>query len=334
MKPRNVKPNRSLTPIANDEKSHDLVRRLGSRDDEVRHIAQEEFVRIATDDPSLFHADLADIIRAITGNRRRSSIAIASSLGIAYLFYMISMILSSVIPRGNDIFLVELCFVAAVIPLGLTSLGISKAVLGPRRKRLAECITEIDELNALPALIELLEFGNPAVRIAILSPITRLLLRVRASDAHLLGFLHRSVLARTLSTPRTHRLPSSFFVGILQAFEHIGDSQALPAVTWLAEGKGVAQTDETVQEAAQKCLAHLQAQLSRQQAPYLLLRPSSLADAPQILLRPVVSAPDSAPNELLRADNSPSVQTPLSAYCPNEAEAELLPIRLQRHENL
>lgn len=290
--------------ITNVEKSRHLIRRLGSRDAVDRRVAQEEFLRMATDDPALFQADLADLIRDITGNRKRTSIAVAALVACFYVAYMAAMVLTA-LPQGMVMCAALLWTTAVLVPVGLTSFGIFRAILGRRKRRLAECITDLDDLNALPALVELLEFTNPAVRNTIIPPITRLLLRLRASDAHLLGFLHRSALARTLSAPRPQRLPASFFVAILQAFEQIGDSQALPAITWLAQGKGAARDHTTVQDAAQTCLAHLQAHISRQQAPYLLLRPSSAAGEAHALLRPVVSAPDAAPYELLRADNFP-----------------------------
>lgn len=291
---------RTPKPITNSEKSHDLIQRLGSRDAQERRVARDEFIRMATFDPALFHADLTYIIRTITGNKRRASIGIAI---LVFAVYPVSWILLA-LAESMQMMLPIVGALATLVLVIIAGIAISTGIVGSRRTRLAECINDIDDLNALPALIELLEFTSPAVRNAIVSPITRLLLRVRASDAHLLGFLHRSALARSLSTPRTRKLPPSFILAILQAFEQIGDSQAMPAVAWLSQGKGMAADHPTVHAAAQTCLAHLQAQLSRHQAPYLLLRPSSLAEASHALLRPVITAPDAAPYELLRAVNS------------------------------
>jgi hypothetical protein len=295
---------RSAGPITPSEKSHHLVRRLGSRDAEERRVAKDDFLRMATENPALFHADLADIIQAITGNRKRTSLVVVAFGAIAYGVYMAAMILASILNSEEIIGALVWAF-AVLFLVGLTGSGISRAIVGKRRNRLTECITDIDDLNALPALIELLEFTNPAVQNAIMPPLTRLLSRLRASDAHLLGYLHRTALARTLSTTRARKFPASFFVSVLQAFEQIGDSQVLPAVTWLAQGKGVAGDHPRVQEAAQTCQGHLEEMLRRHQAPYLLLRPSSLTEASHALLRPVAGAPDDAPHELLRPDNSP-----------------------------
>ena len=327
---------RTTEPTTSSEKRHHLIRRLGSPDSEERRIAQEEFMRMATDDPALFHADLADIIKAITGNRKRTSIGIGIGIGLFYLAYMLVFFLMGImasVPPGMEAILWFLGTIAVLTPIALTGVGIFRMNVVRRRKRLAECIKDIDDLNALPALIELLEFSNPTVQKAITPPVTRLLSRLRASDAYLLGFLHRTALARTLNTPRTRKLPPAFFVAVLEAFEQIGDSQVLPTVAWLAQGKGAGGDHPPIQEAAKACQAHLEEQLRRHQAPYLLLRPSSLAEAPQNLLRPVASAPDSAPHELLRADNSQSYEQLIATdYNPPTVAPDPLPIQLQRYE--
>jgi hypothetical protein len=321
---------RNTGPITESEKSHHLVRRLGSKDAEERRIAKDEFLRMATDDPALFHADLADIIKAITGNRKRTW---RYMVGFFVSLYPLTIIITALTEGSERIIVPLLWTVGTLVAAAVVGFAISQTLVYPRRKRLAEAIGGIDDLNALPALIELLEFTNPAVQDAIMPPITRLLSRVRTSDAYLLGFIHRTGLARVLSTPRARKLPASFFVSVLQAFEQIGDSQVLPTVSWLAQGKGAAADHPTIQEAAQTCLTHLQEQLRRHQAPYLLLRPSSLAEASHALLRPVVNAPDSAPHELLRADNSSQGQAVPVSFRPQEPISEILPIRLQGYED-
>jgi len=322
---------RTVAPITESEKSHHLVRRLGSRDAEERRVAKEEFMRMATDDPTLFHADLTDIIKAITGNRKRTAILIAVLPFLFYMGYMGFFVLGA-IGQSTGLLVDFLVAAASILSTTLVGFGISGAMASRRKKRLAECITDIDDLNALPALIELLEFTNPAVRNAILPPITRLLSRLRSSDAHLLGFIHRTALARTLNTPRSQKLPSAFFVSVLQAFEQIGDSQVLPTVSWLAQGKGAAGNQPEIQMAAQTCQTYLQEQLRRHQAPYLLLRPSSPAPSAHALLRPVATAPDSAPHELLRADQSHQEQAVSVPFRPQEKTEETLPLHIRDHE--
>ena len=288
-------------------------------------------MRLASEDPALFHADLTDIIKAITGNRKRSAFLIAVFPFVFYLGYM-GFIFLGALGQSMGLLVDFLAAAAVLISTTLVGFGISGAIAAQQKKRLAECITDIDDLNALPALIELLEFTNPAVRNAILPPITRLLSRLRGADAHLLGFIHRTALARTLNTPRSQKLPASFFVSVLQAFEQIGDSQVLPTVSWLAQGKGAAGNQPEIQMAAQTCQTYLQEQLRRHQAPYLLLRPSSLAEASHALLRPVATAPDSAPHELLRADRSHQEQTASAPFRPQEETEEILPLHIRGYD--
>ncbi len=187
---------RTASPITDSEKSHHLVQRLGSRHAEECRAAQDEFRRMATDDPALFHADLADIIKAITGNRRRTCRCLAVFL---VSIYPLAIITDPLMEGPQRIIVPLLWTIAMLVSTTVIGVAISQTlVVYPRRKRLAEAIGDIDDLNALPALIELVEFSNPAVRNAILPPITRLLSRLRTSDGHLLGFLHRTALARTL----------------------------------------------------------------------------------------------------------------------------------------
>ncbi|MCW3054378.1 MAG: hypothetical protein JWN14_3548 [Chthonomonadales bacterium] len=288
-------------------------------------------MRMATEDPALFHADLTDIIKTITGNRKRSAFLIAVLPVLFYAGYMGFFILVAA-EQSIGLLVSFLAIAATLISTTFVGFGISGAIAAQRKKRLAECITDIDDLNALPALIELLEFTNPAVRNAILPPITRLLSRLRSSDAHLLGFIHRTALARTLNMPRSQKLPAAFFVSVLQAFEHIGDSQVLPTVSWLAQGKGAAGKQPEIQVAAQACQTYLQEQLRRHQAPYLLLRPSSLALSSHALLRPVATAPDSAPHELLRADKFHQEQAASVQFRPQKETEETLPLHIRAYE--
>lgn len=292
---------RTPRPPLSSEKSYDLIRRLGSRNPTTRRAAQAEFLRMAIQAPALFHADLADIIQVITAHRRRTPVGIVA-LTVALIAFSLSYTASFIQPLQGALAVLATFLTAtgALLAISLTLFGIFKAALSHRNRRLAECITDIDDINALPALIELMEFASPDMLPSLSPPLTRLLLRVRASDGHLLGSLHRAALARALTTPRTRTQPASFFVAILQVFEQIADSQALPMISRLAQGKGAAHNDPAIQNAAHRCLTNLQAQLRRHHAPYLLLRPSSPADDSHALLHPTVTAPDNAQHELLR----------------------------------
>jgi len=290
---------------------------------------------MASNDPALFQANLTEVIKAITGDRKRTAILLATLPILLYAAYIglivlltLSLILRSFIPL--------LLGIGILVPSGIAALVTARGRLNQKRQRLAECLTDLDHFNALPPLIELLEFPNPVVRNAVLPPIVRMLSRLGSSDTHRLGFVHRTALARLLSAPDASRLPVPFFLVVLQTFEQIGDSQLLPVVSWLAQGKGMAGQHPPILDAARRCHAHLYERLRRHQAHDTLLRPSSAAEAPHILLRPVATAPDTAPQELLRADPSP--QKPIfsfdlppptsSAYQPQPEVLEPLPLRL------
>ncbi|MCW3054379.1 MAG: hypothetical protein JWN14_3549 [Chthonomonadales bacterium] len=322
------------------EMSKSLVQCLNSPDAEVCNRAKADFLWMASNDPALFQANLTDVIKAITGDRKHTVILLATLPILLYAAYIglivllgLSLLLRSFIP--------VLLGIGIFVPSGIVALVAARGRLNQKRQRLAECLTHLDHFNALPPLIELLEFPNPVVRNAILPPIIRMLSRLGSPDAHRLTFVHRTALARILSTPDAYKFPVAFFMVVLQTFEQIGDSQLLPVVSWLAQGKGMAGQHPPILDAARRCHAHLYERLRRHQAHDTLLRPSSFAEAPHILLRPVTSVPDTAPHELLRADTTPQKQAasfdlppPISAvYQPQPEALEPLPLRLPGTED-
>jgi hypothetical protein len=323
---------RSVRPINSSEKSLHLVRCLGSRKAEERRLAQQELRRLAAEDPALFHADLADIIPAIIGTKQRA--CTGGLLLIALLYPVLTFALLQLpVHTGNMQFVYAAVGIYLLFPpLAACTLGLFQAIHGRRRRRLAECIRDIDALEALPALIELMDITSPGLRSIIAPSVTRLLLRLRASDAYLLGYFHRSALIRRLGALRTGRLPAEFYVATLHALEQIGDSQSLSTVAWLAQGKGPAHHQPLIREAAQRCLIGLQEQMRRHQAPYLLLRPSSAEEAAQDLLRPVVHASASPPEEMLRAVDTLHRQAYRGTSRAHADANDLLPIRLQKDE--
>jgi hypothetical protein len=298
---------RYAEPITNSEKSHRLIRRLGSRKPEERRRARAEFLRMASDAPALFHADLADIVRVITGRHGSASLSLGALTTCAFVAYLAYLTSFPTLTTVQCVAMIGNLFLGmAVLLMGwLIGVGIFRALLGQHKMRLFECIVDIDALDALPDLIEMLDRAAPALLSVLAPPLTRLLLRLRAHDGHLLGSLHRSALAQALGAPRMRRLPAPFFLAVLHAFEQIGDSQALPTIAWLAQGKGAARRRPVVREAAQQCLDRLLEQMRRHQAPSLLLRPSDPVEDSRNLLRPSVRSSDAAPHELLRAGSSP-----------------------------
>lgn len=302
---------RLTRPPTKSEKSYDLIRRLSSRRMETRRAAQTEFLRMAVEAPALFHADLADLIQVITGPRRKNFLSAWAPATLVSMALAISCCSSLadylVMPRSQilDVLLIFGWSTLLLFLVGLILRGIYRRSFDRRNRRLTECMTDIEDLDTLPALIELLEFAAPSMLDAITPPMTRLLLRIRAADGHLLGSLHRAALVNALHTPRNRRQPAAFFVAVLQAIEQIGDPQALPTVARLAHGRGIAGEHPAVHDAAQRCLAQLQELNRCRQAPSLLLRPSDPAADSLALPRPVAASPDTAPYELLRTAGAP-----------------------------
>ena len=96
-----------------------------------------------------------------------------------------------------------------------------------------------------------------------------------------------------------------FRLAILKALEQIGDAAAIPAVEHLANGYAYSANQRALKAAAQECLPLLRANFGSVEANKTLLRASSAENAaPETLLRASEPAPDTKPEELLRAADS------------------------------
>lgn len=84
-----------------------------------------------------------------------------------------------------------------------------------------------------------------------------------------------------------HGRHTDLVLAILQAYEQIGDSAALPVVESLAEGKGPASKEPRIREAAERCLPALRILAQKEQEKQRLLRPAEAqGNASDRLLRP------------------------------------------------
>jgi hypothetical protein len=130
-----------------------------------------------------------------------------------------------------------------------------------------------------------------------MKPLTRLLPRLQASDAHLLNQNRRAALLSRLKTTAN----TEFAISILKAYEQIGTEVELSAVEKLADGKGLAKKKREVQQAAQECLSYLRVRVEAQRAQQTLLRASSATGTPaDVLLRPASGVMETPPDQLLR----------------------------------
>lgn len=108
--------------------------------------------------------------------------------------------------------------------------------------------------------------------------------------------------------------PSELFVlELLQALGKVGDGRAVSAVEWLAR------QGETVwlREAAERILPILKERQQRENAPKLLLRPSSACDqTPETLLRAAPQTTEASPNHLLRASATEEIRGEETVFSP------------------
>jgi hypothetical protein len=164
----------------------------------------------------------------------------------------------------------------------------------------ARMLARFDDVRAMGALIEALDWPEEQVRVAARLALLRLLPRLRASDATLLRPGQRASLYRYLKMRNAHR-DVDFLLAILKALEQVGDASALPPVQRLAEGAGHTYNQRRVRRAARECLPYLEARAEQQRASQTLLRASSaVATTPQMLLRPATGGNNAEPQQLLR----------------------------------
>ena len=150
----------------------------------------------------------------------------------------------------------------------------------------------------IPVLIELWEDNYEQTRNKIQKAIAELLVEAETDDFDLLNTAHRQFLNDAL-----YRSDTELVKAVLTAWERAGDSRAIPFVEKLAAGRASAVGNPGIQQQAQECLIILQERAAVEQNADTLLRASTAATTPDILLRPAYTAPQSAEAEaqLLRA---------------------------------
>jgi hypothetical protein len=169
-----------------------------------------------------------------------------------------------------------------------------------QRKSVALAMARFEDVRAVGALAEALEFNDYQILPIVNRALIRLLPRLQASDAPLLSPHQRACLNRALQGREV-----GLILAILKAWEQVGDSKAIPDVQYLAEGRGEGRWYPSVRRAAKECLPALKQSAERQQIGSQLLRASegdlTSGDA---LLRPVQAhSPTESPEQLLRPNS-------------------------------
>ena len=177
-------------------------------------------------------------------------------------------------------------------------------------RKAAAALTTLDDVRCVGALVDIwgeqgaINHSARTRRKARLA-LTRLLPRLKASDAPLLKEAQRAVLRSALTGKEYSgygkHYDDEFILSILKATEQVGDWRSLSAVKALSQDT----KRPIVQTVALECLPYLQALAEKQKPGENLLRASSASEAanaaPATLLRPVLGADETRPDTLLRA---------------------------------
>jgi len=170
------------------------------------------------------------------------------------------------------------------------------------QRNLTNSLIHSDDLQIVPPLIQAAATVEVSGTAAVML-LTRLLPRLRASDANLLDATDRILLNTAIAK---HSRNTSFVLAALKALQQIGDAASIPVVQRLAAQTGLRALDPAVRSAAKECLEFLNVRAAQTEANQTLLRASGAAEAPtDMLLRVVDSAAPTASDELLRTTAAP-----------------------------
>ncbi len=164
------------------------------------------------------------------------------------------------------------------------------------QRGIAVALSRFDDLAMLPPLIDLYCADNRDLIVPVLS---RLLVRLHATDAALLKAQQRRRLGLELMNCNNHLAFDSvnvaFLLAILKAWEQIGDESAIDDVKHVA----FYGLNRRVRDAASECLPYLQERVDRMRVGSTLLRAAAQTQSPAELLRPSNAVANEDPKQLL-----------------------------------
>jgi hypothetical protein len=182
--------------------------------------------------------------------------------------------------------------------------------LTPKQTEAAEELAKSNDMSAVGPLVEALEWPDAQTKDIALTALTRLLPRMRASDANLLNDRQRQSLYNMLFMSKARRNPE-FTLALLKALEQVGDGAAIPYVENLANAspsplalRTFSTVERRIKKAAAACLPYLEARAGQVDASRQLLRAANAADVhtpAESLLRPATHLANADPSQLLRA---------------------------------
>lgn len=165
-----------------------------------------------------------------------------------------------------------------------------------RHARLARELMNEDDIEAIGRLAEAATWPDARLKAAAISALTRLLPRLKASDAGMLTSAQRGCLNLFLNAAEARAHPD-LVVALLGALEQVGDMAAVPYVRSLAQMPTKSARLAAIRDAAQQCLPALMERARVNTDHQTLLRPASAPGPPEeTLLRPAM--PDKAAAEI------------------------------------
>lgn len=283
----------------------DLIRRLASRTAWERDAAVEDLRRL--DVPSLL------VVMDAERRERRKRLRILAVLGAVNLILL--PLLGFVLHNPAAILFAMLYCVILAGVIAFTQAQKSGALM----------LAQTDDLHAVGELASALEIRDESVQRAVQPALTRMLPRLRSSDANLLSPRERRVLCRFMAGAAPGRRfgqgsdseeTTLFLLSVLKALEQVGDKTFLPIVRQWAEGR-FRGSDPRIRQAAQDCLRYLEQVAGNAAVSQEMLRASSknLAEDARDLVRPASGANEPAVQNLLRPADPDGSERP-APYIP------------------
>ena len=234
-----------------------------------------------------------DLLKEYENEKKKRTARILKTVGAFAVLFPISIVIGS---------LLRFPMIVAISSSVFGSFSVAFAVSENQKKTMSE-LTIIEDVGVIGALCEILDSDILEFKIQAGNSLSKILPKLKASDAPLLKTKHRDVLRRQL-VRRMGLYDPAFYklqISILKAFEQIGGKEDLTVVENLVDPAQHV-FDSRVRDAALECLPYLRARIADTDAKSELLRASSFTTlGTDELLRPANSQEDSNPELLLRS---------------------------------
>lgn len=177
---------------------------------------------------------------------------------------------------------------AAYAAIGLAATQLYRVSMLSRHARMARELMNENRVEAIGRLAEAAVWPDARLKAAAISALTRLLPRLKASDARLLTSAQRGCLYSFLS-PAEVRTHPELVAALLGALEQVGDMAAVPYVRSLAQMPARSARMAAIRDAAEQCLPTLMERARLNTDHQTLLRPAEAPGLPEeTLLRPAM----------------------------------------------